>query len=71
MHSAAVKQIQTALAALHFFPDKKAKNFGIDSYYGPKTADAVRRFKLMNGLTSDGIYGPKTKAKLEALLKQQ
>ncbi|MEM1497810.1 N-acetylmuramoyl-L-alanine amidase [Bacillus velezensis] len=71
MHSDAVKQIQTALAALHFYPDKKAKNFGIDSYYGPKTADAVRRFQLMNGLTPDGIYGPKTKAKLEALLKQQ
>ncbi|MGE0912084.1 peptidoglycan-binding domain-containing protein, partial [Bacillus atrophaeus] len=55
--------------ALHFYPDKKAKNFGIDSYYGPKTADAVRRFQLMNGLNPDGIYGPKTKAKLEALLK--
>ncbi|MGR0121286.1 peptidoglycan recognition protein family protein [Bacillus halotolerans] len=69
MHSDAVKQIQTALAALHFYPDKKAKNFGIDSYYGPKTADAVRRFQLMNGLNPDGIYGPKTKAKLEALLR--
>ncbi|MHA6167855.1 N-acetylmuramoyl-L-alanine amidase [Bacillus mojavensis] len=69
MHSDAVKQIQTALAALHFYPDKKAKNFGIDSYYGPKTADAVRRFQLMNGLKADGIYGPKTKAKLEGKLK--
>ncbi|XAK57468.1 N-acetylmuramoyl-L-alanine amidase [Bacillus inaquosorum] len=69
MHSDAVKQIQTALSALHFYPDKKAKNFGIDSYYGPKTADAVRRFQLMNGLKADGIYGPKTKAKLESLLK--
>ncbi|MCY8950045.1 LysM peptidoglycan-binding domain-containing protein [Bacillus atrophaeus] len=69
MHSNAVEQIQTALAALHFYPDKKAKNFGIDSYYGPETADAVRRFQLMNGLSIDGIYGSKTKAKLEALLK--
>ena len=69
MHSAAVEQIQTALSALHFYPDKKAKNFGIDSYYGPKTADAVRRFQLMNGLKADGIYGPKTKAKIEAKLK--
>ncbi|MEC1037274.1 peptidoglycan-binding protein, partial [Bacillus paralicheniformis] len=24
---------------------------------------------LMHGLSADGIYGPKTKAKLEALLK--
>ncbi|WP_181218416.1 peptidoglycan recognition protein family protein [Bacillus subtilis] len=69
IHSDAVKQIQTALSALHFYPDKKAKNFGIDSYYGPKTADAVRRFQLMNGLKADGIYGPKTKTKLEELLK--
>ncbi|MEC0251791.1 N-acetylmuramoyl-L-alanine amidase [Bacillus halotolerans] len=69
MHSDAVEQIQTALAALHFYPDKKAKNFGIDSYYGPKTANAVKRFQSVNGLTADGIYGPKTKAKLEEFLK--
>ncbi|MFQ1026972.1 peptidoglycan-binding protein, partial [Bacillus subtilis] len=41
----------------------------IDSYYGPKTANAIKRFQLMNGLTSDGIYGPSTKAKLKSLLK--
>ncbi|MBG9488375.1 hypothetical protein ABE35_12165 [Bacillus subtilis] len=34
-----------------------------------ETDDAVRRFQLMNGLNPDGIYGPKTKAKLESLLK--
>ncbi|MEC0492964.1 peptidoglycan-binding domain-containing protein, partial [Bacillus glycinifermentans] len=27
------------------------------------------RFQLMHGLSADGIYGPKTKAKLESLLK--
>ncbi|SLB09981.1 N-acetylmuramoyl-L-alanine amidase CwlA precursor [Mycobacteroides abscessus subsp. massiliense] len=66
---AAVKQIQTALAALYYYPDKGAKNNGIDGYYGPKTANAVKRFQSMYGLTADGIYGPKTKAKIEALLK--
>ncbi|AMQ71807.1 MULTISPECIES: N-acetylmuramoyl-L-alanine amidase [Bacillus amyloliquefaciens group] len=66
---AAVKQIQTALAALHYYPDKSAKNFGIDGVYGAKTANAVKRFQSMYGLTADGIYGPKTKAKIEALLK--
>ncbi|MEN7434587.1 N-acetylmuramoyl-L-alanine amidase [Bacillus velezensis] len=65
----AVKQIQTALAALHYYPDKNAKNFGIDGAYGAKTANAVKRFQSMYGLTADGIYGPKTKAKLDALLK--
>ncbi|MDL2030910.1 hypothetical protein QNK06_06430 [Bacillus subtilis] len=37
MHSDAVEQIQTALAALRFYPDKQAKNFGIDGYYEPAT----------------------------------
>ncbi|MCY9204346.1 N-acetylmuramoyl-L-alanine amidase [Bacillus atrophaeus] len=65
----AVKQIQTAFAALYYYPDKGAKNNGIDGYYGPKTSNAVKRFQSMHGLPTDGIYGPKTKAKLEALLK--
>ncbi|MCI3197617.1 LysM peptidoglycan-binding domain-containing protein [Bacillus sp. HU-1818] len=69
MKGAAVKQIQKALAALYFYPDKGAKNNGIDGYYGAKTANAVKRFQLMHGLPADGIYGPKTKAKLEVLLK--
>ncbi|KEP24801.1 peptidoglycan-binding protein, partial [Bacillus zhangzhouensis] len=29
----------------------------------------VKRFQLMHGLVADGIYGPKTKAALEKLLK--
>ncbi|KJH55717.1 N-acetylmuramoyl-L-alanine amidase [Bacillus licheniformis] len=29
----------------------------------------VKLFQLMQGLSADGIYGPKTKAKLESLLK--
>ncbi|QZY34638.1 peptidoglycan-binding protein [Bacillus amyloliquefaciens] len=65
----AVKQIQTALAALYYYPDKGAKNNGIDGYYGPKTANAVKRFQSMYGLSADGIFGPKMKAKLEASLK--
>ncbi|MDA1478266.1 peptidoglycan recognition protein family protein [Bacillus changyiensis] len=69
MKGTAVRQIQEALAALYFYPDKGAKNNGIDGYYGSKTKDAVRRFQLMHGLAADGIYGPKTKKKLEALLK--
>ena len=64
-----ILQLQKALAVLHFYPDKGAKNNGIDGVYGPKTANAVKRFQLMNGLTADGIYGPKTKAKLKSKLK--
>ncbi len=69
MRGEKVTQIQNALAALYFYPDKGAKNNGIDSVYGPKTANAVKRFQSMNGLTADGIYGPKTKAKIEEKLK--
>ncbi|MCY8973562.1 N-acetylmuramoyl-L-alanine amidase [Bacillus atrophaeus] len=69
MKGALVTQIQKALAALYFYPDKGAKNNGIDGVYGPKTANAVKRFQMMHGLSADGIYGPKTKAKIERLLK--
>ena len=64
-----VRQVQKALAALYFYPDKGAKNNGTDGVYGPKTANAVKRFQSVNDLTADGIYGPKTKAKIEAKLK--
>ncbi|MCM3525229.1 N-acetylmuramoyl-L-alanine amidase [Bacillus subtilis] len=64
-----VRRIQKALAALYFYPDKGAKNNGIDGVYGSKTANAVKRFQSVSGLTADGIYGPKTKAKLEKFLK--
>ena len=64
-----VRRIQNALAALYFYPDKGAKNNGIDGVYGPKTANAVKRFQSVIGLTADGIYGPKTKAKIEEKLK--
>lgn len=64
-----VRRIQKALAALYFYPDKGAKNNGIDGVYGSKTANAVKRFQSVSGLTADGIYGLKTKAKLEEFLK--
>ncbi|MEK5008597.1 M15 family metallopeptidase [Bacillus sp. FSL K6-3312] len=65
-----VTAVQKALSSLYFYPDKGAKNNGIDGYYGSKTANAVKRFQLMNGLAADGIYGPKTKNKIERLLKK-
>ncbi|MCM3137588.1 peptidoglycan-binding protein, partial [Bacillus safensis] len=64
-----VTSLQKALSSLYFYPDKGAKNNGIDGYYGPKTANAVKRFQLMHGLVADGIYGPKTKRALEKVIK--
>ncbi|MEC2212657.1 N-acetylmuramoyl-L-alanine amidase [Bacillus paralicheniformis] len=70
MKGTAVRQIQEACAALYFYPDKGSKNNGIDGYYGSKTANAVKRFQLMHGLSPDGIYGPKTRTKLDSLLNK-
>lgn len=64
-----VRKVQEALASVHFYPNKGAKNNGIDGYYGPKTADAVKRFQSVHGLKSDGVYGPKTKKALEKAMK--
>ncbi|RAP08555.1 N-acetylmuramoyl-L-alanine amidase [Bacillus pumilus] len=67
----AVTQLQNALAAVYFYPDKGAKNNGIDGIYGPKTANAVKRFQsTQSGIANDGIYGPATRAKLVASLKK-
>ena len=46
---------------------KKLKNWGyyngsIDGIYGSKTVAAVKKFQTKNGLTADGIAGPKTLA---------
>lgn len=64
-----VRAVQQALASVYFYPDKGAKNNGIDGVYGHKTADAVRRFQSMHGLVADGVYGPATKAALDKALK--
>ncbi|WP_303984553.1 peptidoglycan recognition protein family protein [Niallia circulans] len=66
-----VTQLQNALAAVFFYPNKGAKNNGIDGIYGPKTANAVKRFQsTQSGIANDGIYGPATRAKLVAALKK-
>lgn len=68
---AAVTNLQNALAAVYFYPDKGAKNNGIDGIYGPKTSNAVKRFQsTQSGIANDGIYGPATRAKLVAALKK-
>lgn len=54
-----VKQLQEKLASNNppFYPNKGAKNNGIDSYYGDDTEDAVRRFQSYYGLDLDGLAG--------------
>lgn len=55
-----VTELQTKLQQLGFFPSSVA----ISDFYGPVTTDAVRRFQQANGLGSDGIAGPATRARL-------
>lgn len=59
-----VKQAQQKLAAKYFYPEKGAKNNGIDGYYGAKTVDAVERYQGTVGLKVDGVAGKDTYAKL-------
>lgn len=65
-----VKVIQQALASIYFYPERGAKNNGVDGWYGAKTADAVKRFQLMYGLKADGIYGAKTRNKLDSIVNK-
>lgn len=39
-----------------------------NGYYGPYTADAVRKFQAANSLSASGIAGPTTRAKLYSLV---
>ena len=39
-----------------------------DSKFGPKTSEAVKKFQKDNGLTDDGIVGPKTAQKIKDVL---
>jgi len=53
-----LKQIQQQLVTKGYGP------LDIDGASGPKTTAAIKKFQADNGLTSDGIVGPKTLEKL-------
>lgn len=59
---------QQALAALHFYPEKGAKDNGCDGFFGAKSENAAQRFQMVHGLEIDGRVGAKTIAKLNSLL---
>lgn len=56
-----VKTVQTRLKALGYYTYSK-----ITDFYGPITESAVRAFQKANGLTVDGVIGPKTLSKLNS-----
>lgn len=53
-----VYELQGRLAFLGFYHGK------LDSYFGPKTRDALKWFQSEFGMKADGLAGPKTKLKL-------
>ncbi|WP_077623853.1 peptidoglycan-binding protein [Sediminibacillus massiliensis] len=63
-----VEDMQAAFASIYFYPEKGAKNNGIDGRYGPKTENCVYRFQKYYGLKKDGKYGPETRGKLKQLV---
>lgn len=61
-----VKQLQNALNAVNFKCGKA------DGIFGTKTKDAIRRFQMVYlPYEVDGVYGPNTSKKLQAVLKSK
>ena len=64
-----VRKVQQALTRVHFYPNKDAKNNGVDGIYGPNTENAVRRFQQVHVPHEvDGVYGPTTRKALTKAL---
>lgn len=60
--SADVRALQEDLAALGYYGGN------VTGHYGNLTREAVRQFQRKNGLTVDGVAGPRTQEKLEGLI---
>ena len=58
MRGTDVKTLQLMLNTLGYFAGK------VDGIFGNRTRNAVKAFQRHNGLTADGVVGPKTRAKL-------
>ena len=63
----AVRAMQELLMELGYDLGK----WGADGEYGGATAEAVKQFQQDNGLSADGIYGPKTHAALMERLAEE
>ena len=63
---AEVKELQTMLINCGY----QCGNGGIDGIFGNDTLAALKKFQKENKLTIDGIYGQKTKTKLEKLFEK-
>lgn len=66
--NAEVKKLQRNLNTLKF-TDASGKALVVDGEYGASTYEAVKKFQSKYKLTVDGIYGPKSEAKMKTLIK--
>ncbi len=57
----AVKNVQSKLKALNYYSGS------VTGHVGNKTKDAIKKFQRDHGLTADGIAGPQTIAKIDAV----
>lgn len=62
-----VKTMQKMLIACGY----SCGSAGADGDFGNNTLSALKKFQSANGLTSDGVYGDKSRAALEALYAQK
>ena len=62
-----VKKMQQMLIACGY----DCGSWGADGSFGNATESALEKMQKENGLSVDGVYGPKSRAKLEALYKQR
>ncbi|MCF7834422.1 MAG: peptidoglycan-binding protein, partial [Candidatus Pacebacteria bacterium] len=65
-----VRQLQQALNTLGYTVSiSGAGSLGNETtYFGPATKNALIKFQKANNLTPDGIFGPKSRGVLNALL---
>lgn len=63
-----VKKLQSNLNAIGIKDSTKSALF-VDGIFGIKTKEAVKNFQKRYDLTIDGVYGPKSYAKLKAVYK--
>jgi zinc D-Ala-D-Ala carboxypeptidase len=64
MSGSDVTQLQIRVAG---WPGSLGELLSVDGNFGPRTEAAVRRFQSAYGLTSDGVAGPQTFAKIYEL----
>jgi peptidoglycan hydrolase-like protein with peptidoglycan-binding domain len=67
-----VRLLQNDLNAVTALPSQKSgyAPLEVDGVFGPKTGARVQEFQLMNGLTADGVVGPKTLTVLHSALQE-